>query len=256
MNSTARLTPARRILITAVALAISTAGVASAQQAPPPATVRTAIAENQLMAPRIELPGTVISRNDARIASEIPGRVDWVAEVGTKLETGDVIARIDDRMPQLQLRENDVIIKRLEANLNYQKRDVERIRELAATNNTPISRLDESVSRRDMTEQDLAQAQIARERTVYLLEHTKVRAPFSGRIVERLLKPGEYSVAGTEVARLTDVTNVEVRTQVPASRPRFSALFKWLPLLIYILPSGSFTTPGNISRRRRSPVMS
>ncbi|MFQ5534378.1 MAG: efflux RND transporter periplasmic adaptor subunit [Sphingomonadales bacterium] len=213
----AKSAPLRWVLWSVALCAASAVGVARAQQEPPPAPVQVATAQNQQMAPQLVLPGTVISRNDARIAAEISGRADWVAEVGADLRAGDVIARIDDRMLRLQLQENEAIIKRLQVNLRYQRQEVGRFEELAAANNIPISRLDEALSRRDMTEQDLAQATVVRERTLYQLERTKVRAPFAGRIVERLLKPGEYSSAGTDVARLADISNVEVRTQVPVA---------------------------------------
>lgn len=49
------------------------------------------------------IPGSVVSRADARIASIIPGRVVWIAEFGTRVRQGDPIARLDDTMPRLRV---------------------------------------------------------------------------------------------------------------------------------------------------------
>ena len=190
---------------------------AALAQSPPPPQVRVALAKQRLMAPQVRLPGTVISRNDARIAAEIAGRVAWVAEVGTVLKKGAEIARLDDHLLQLQLKNDQATIRRLQASLTYQTQDVARIKELAARNSAPVSRLEQAVSQRDMTREDLTQARIARDQTLYMLEKTHVRAPFPGRIVERLLKPGEYSTVGRQVARLSDGVHLEVRVPVPVA---------------------------------------
>ena len=44
-----------------------------------------------------------MSRNDSQLASEVEGRVSWVAEVGTVVKENDVVARIDSHLSNLQL---------------------------------------------------------------------------------------------------------------------------------------------------------
>jgi multidrug efflux pump subunit AcrA (membrane-fusion protein) len=62
----------------------------------PPAAVVVAEAEYRSLAPTVDVPGTVISRNDARLASELAARIVWIAEVGTRVSAGDTVARLDD----------------------------------------------------------------------------------------------------------------------------------------------------------------
>lgn len=222
MNTTETLLKPLRAAVGAfMIIAVAGSAAQAQQQTPPPTKVRVVLVQQRMMAPVLQVPGTVISRNDARVAAELSGNVEWVAEVGAMVGKGEVIARIDDRLWRLQLRQDEATIKRLEASLKYQRQQVERFEELAANNTVPVSRLEQTVSTRDMTEQDLAEAKIARERTLYRLEHTKVRAPFSGTVVERLLQPGEYSVAGSLVVRLVDTANVEVRARVPVGIASF-----------------------------------
>lgn len=204
----------------AMAGAMATLGLtpsASAQDGPPPAQVAVAEAVETDMAPVVDMPGTIVSRSDSRIAAAIAGAVTWIADVGASVDEGDIIAKIDDRDWVLDLKDRQADIERLEARLAYLSRQAERIRELAARGNSPQSRLDEAITDRDSTAQELAQARVALARTEVNVARTTVRAPFSGRVVERLAGQGEYASAGTEMVRLVDTRNLEVRAQIPVT---------------------------------------
>ncbi len=209
----------RHILLTCSVLVLGffNGQSASGQEGPPPPTVRVEQAKRQSMASVIQAPGTVVSRNDARIAAEISGRLNWVAEPGDVVEQGAVIARIDDRALRLQLQEDDATTKRLEANLVYLSQQLDRLQKLAQQNNAARNQLDESTAQRAMAEQDLVQARVSREQTLYQLHRTEVRAPFSGQIVERVAQAGEFIAVGGTIARLVDTTNIEVRARAPMS---------------------------------------
>ena len=189
----------------------------TAQQGPPPARVLTAEVTRQLLSPEIQVPGTVISKNDSRISSEILGRIIWVAEVGTAVKKGDVVARIEDTNFETALTQAKAIVKSLEADFLYRTQDVRRLEELAATGNTPVSRLEQAVSQRDMVEQSVIQAKAALKRAQRDLERTQVRAPFPGRVVERLSQMGEFASPGALLVRLVDTEHLEVRAQAPIS---------------------------------------
>lgn len=204
------------------AAAVATLAVpASAQQRQmPPALVELAEASSAMMAPQAFLPGTVVSLNDSRIAAEISGRVTWIATEGTLLKEGDVIAEIDDRNVKLALSRNKSQVARLQARIRYLKSDLKRLQELAANSNIPASRLEEAESTLDMTEEELAQARVATEQAQVDLERTKVRAPFPGRVVERLAQIGEYATPGRQVARLVDTEHLEISATAPVTLAR------------------------------------
>ncbi|UTW59678.1 efflux RND transporter periplasmic adaptor subunit [Kordiimonas sp. SCSIO 12603] len=190
---------------------------AIAQNGPPPAVVEIAEASTEVMAPQVFMPGTVVSRNDSRIAAEIAGRVMSVVPEGTAVQKGDVIAEIDNRNLKLQLERNKSQIKRLEARIRFLEADLKRVKELAETNHTPASRVDEAQSQLDMTQEELAQAKLNLDQTRVDLDRTKVRAPFPGRVVERLAQAGEYSAPGREIVRLVDTGHLEVSAQAPVN---------------------------------------
>jgi RND family efflux transporter MFP subunit len=196
-----------------------------------PVPVEIGNASRQSMASTILAPGTVVSRNDARIAAEISGRLTWVAEVGQQIKQGEVIARIDDQAWKLQLLDNEATIKRLEANLEYLDRQLQRLQQLAQANNAAKDRLDESTAQKNMAEQDLVQARVAREQTLYQLERAQVRASFSGQIVQRMVQAGEYISQGGAIARLVDTMNIEVRAQAPMTVAPY--LFDDMPVTVH-----------------------
>lgn len=206
----------RSLLI--ASLAALAAPLVLAQDAPPeppPAPVKVSTAELREMSSVVYAPGTVVSRNDAEIASEVSGRLVSVAEVGDFIAAGDVIAKVDDTYLKLELRNAEATIKRLAANLTYRDNQLKRFENLARQQSASVGEMDEVRSQRDMAEQDLVQARVARDQIMYRLERTQVSAPFSGRIAERYRQGGEYISVGGAVARLVDTTNIEVQARAP-----------------------------------------
>ena len=82
-------------------------------QGPPAAHVELEEALLEDMAPRAWVSGTVVSRDDARLAAEIPGRLVEVADIGTAVKRGAVLARIDTGPLELQRRRDEASIRRL-----------------------------------------------------------------------------------------------------------------------------------------------
>jgi multidrug efflux pump subunit AcrA (membrane-fusion protein) len=60
------------------------------------ALVKVAVAQIQSFSPVTQVPGTVVSRNDASLSGEVEGRLVKVADVGTEVTAGDVLAEIED----------------------------------------------------------------------------------------------------------------------------------------------------------------
>jgi len=187
------------------------------QQKPalPEANVKLVEVMEKQLSPEIVIPGTVVSRNDAKIAAEVTGRLLHVAEVGTRVEAGDVIATLDDRPLKFQLDDNNANIMSLEASLKYAQKQLDRLTRLSQSNSTARTQLDQVISQRDMASQELARAKVSRERTLYQLQHTKIRAPFPGQVIERYQQMGEFSSIGRQVVRLVDTENVEISAQAP-----------------------------------------
>jgi RND family efflux transporter MFP subunit len=168
------------------------------------------------------LPGTVISKRDAEISAELSGRLSWVAEVGDTVEQGDPVAIIDDHLLQLQLRNDLAEIARINADINFNQRQIKRLQRLAEQNNMARSELDQVESRYEMLVQDRTIAQVNRDRTLYDLERTRVSAPFSGIVVSREMTVGEYTAPGSALIRLVDTHALEISVNAPLRVARYN----------------------------------
>ena len=210
------LNSTRRGLLLSVALCVT--GTSAAQDdgfAFPPARVEVAAAELRDMAPSVDVSGTVVSLNDSRIASEIEGVLTWVAEVGADVDAGSLIARIDPRLMQIEVRRAQANAARLQSDFEYRERQLERTEELAARNSASKTLLDEARAQRDQAKHALADAGAALERARADLDRTEIRAPFAGHVTARLSSVGEFVNVGEDVLRLVDTHRIEI--SLPAS---------------------------------------
>ncbi len=173
------------------------------------------------MAPTVEASGTVVSLNDARVATEIEGVLTWVAEVGAAVEAGDVIARIDPRLPRIASSQARARVARLQADLGFREQQLKRAEELATSQNLSATLLDESRAERDRALHELADAKAELERATGDLERTQVQAAFAGHIVERLAAVGEYLAVGEVVIRIVDTHRKEIALPAPISLTGF-----------------------------------
>jgi len=196
------------------AVAIPLTGVVSARAAdaqPVPVVVTTARSEN--FGASLSATGTVVSRNDARISGEVGGTLAWIAEPGARVMRGDTLARIDSERLALTLRDNEAVVKRLEAQLMLLATQRARLQSLG--NVVSQSQLEEAQSRERMAEQDVEQARVARDRARLDLNRATVRAPFAGIVAERLQQSGEFVGFGTPLLRLVNDRELEVVARAP-----------------------------------------
>lgn len=204
-----------------LALAPLTLALASpaalAQQAPPPAVVRTSEIVSLDMARTINTPASVMSRNDAQIAAEASGRITFIAEPGDEVEEGGLIAQMDDRQARIELESARARHARAAANASYQNAEAARYQQLAENGTVPATRLREVELARDLAVQDARESRSALDRAELALERTQIRAPFSGRVAERLIQVGELSAPGRDIARLVDIEHKEAVAQVPVA---------------------------------------
>ena len=208
--------------IAVVAVSAWLAGLATAAHAQGgPAPVVVSIATERLLAPVIPYPGTVISRNQARLAAEVEGRLEWVADVGAVVRRGESVARLDEVLLKHTMIADQAAVAREQARLKYQTAEVNRLTPLVKKQSVSQSQLDEAMSNRSMTEAEIgaaeAQVALARER----LRRANLRATFDGVIAERLLQAGEWAESGATVVRLVDTSSLEVQTWVPVNALKF-----------------------------------
>ena len=175
------------------------------------------IAELRQLAPTAQYSGSVISKNDVRISAEVEGRLTWVADVGTVVNKGDVLVRLDDIFLQQQRSEELATIKSEQAKLDLYNKEVARYQRLIKENNVAENQLDQSISDRSVASNNISAARARLAQIEERIRRSNLRSPFSGVVTERFAQAGEWSQNGTALIRLVDIDTPEIQVRVPQS---------------------------------------
>lgn len=194
---------------------VISSGMAAAETADSAKPVVIDIARLRVLAPTAQYSGSVISKNDARLAAEVAGRLTWVADVGTPADKGDVVARLDTVFLQQQRSEELATIQGEQARLNLYAKEVKRYQRLIEQNNIAESRLDQAVSDRLVAANNIAAARARLTQIEERMARSDIRAPFAGVVAERFAQAGEWSQNGMALVRLVDIDNSEIQVRVP-----------------------------------------
>jgi RND family efflux transporter MFP subunit len=156
-------------------------------------------------------PGSVVSRDDARIASVVSGQVVWIADVGALVKRGETIAKLDDTLPKLRVAELRAQVARASAQHDVSGSQLDRFNRLAATQALSASQLEDARAQRDMSGDDLERVEAQLRQAQYEIAQSAIRAPFPGIVTERFVQRGEYVQVGAATVRLVNTIDIEAR---------------------------------------------
>ena len=208
----------RKLVVAIAALAL---GPAAFAQGFGPAAVVTAEVELRELAPSVDVPGTVISRFDSRLASELNAKLVWIAEVGTVVKKDETVARLEDFTFKLLEMEAEGKVEREQARVKYLLSERERLNKLAASNLSAKSQLDQIESELAVAQSEEKIAQVQLGLTKISMHVTQIRAPFDGIVTERLRSIGERLNVADEVIRVVDPNSLEVVARAPLNTVNF-----------------------------------
>jgi RND family efflux transporter MFP subunit len=127
----------------------------------------------------------------------VPSRIEaYLVEEGEAVVAGQPLVRLDARAYEAALREARAQLALAHANVELQRKELERARELARRDVLSSSDLDLAVNRLRVSEAEVArwEAEVARQEVD--LEDTVIRAPTGGVVLEKLKEVGEIAVPG------------------------------------------------------------
>jgi membrane fusion protein (multidrug efflux system) len=201
------------LMLLAVAVLITALGAIKFQQ------IQTAIAEGAAFQPPLEAVTTVIAgqeRWDATLAAigtvnavhgvtvsaDLPGIVEQIVfESGKTVSQGSILARLDTRQEQAQL-------KAAEAQLELARLQLERMRGLRGKGVTSQAEFDSAAA-----EYTQAEARVGEIRAT--IDRKMIRAPFSGLLGIRQVDLGQYLNPGDPVVPLQSLHPIYVDFAVP-----------------------------------------
>ena len=152
----------------------------------------------------ITFPATVEAGEKLLMSFRVPGRiVELPVREGEEIRKGQLIAKLDPLDYQIAVNE-------ARAEYNKAQADLKRYQKLYEKDAVPLADLDLRISQRDVNKARLEKAEKN-------LSYTYMRAPFTGNIGRRYVENFMDVRANESIVDLNDITNVEVKIDVPES---------------------------------------
>jgi membrane fusion protein, multidrug efflux system len=213
------------LMLAAVALTACKRGEpndARAASTPPPTTVGS---ENIIVASLAELAsGPAISGNlqaaqEATVRAQIGGTVlQTLVDEGSRVSTGTLLARIDDRTIRDQYLSARSSVTSAQSAADLAKRNLERNERLASAGAIADRDLDASRSQNEAVQSQLADAKARLTLQEKQLADAQIRAPFAGIVAKRQVNGGDVVQPGGEMFTVVDPTSMRLEASVPANQ--------------------------------------
>ncbi len=167
-----------------------------------PELVRVLTLEPRDLVQTVRLAGQVLPYRSVMLAAEMGGVItEMKTDKGSKVEKGDVLARIDHRHWEAQYRQ--AAVENRDAT-----RDLDRWQRMADEGAVSQSEFDAVKRRQELAGIALDQAQIQ-------LDKSYVRAPANGLIDDKLLEAGSFVSEGQNVFRFIEPVPMKVTFHIP-----------------------------------------
>ncbi len=167
-----------------------------------PATVVLTAATAGELEETVEVTGSLLPWREATVSIEADGRIAvLLADIGSPVTAGTVIARVAPEEYQLKVRQAEAELKAAEA-------DLSRIANLAEKSMATQQQADETARRVEI-------ARVALDTAKKKLADTELRAPFDGTVARRLVNEGEYVRTGTALFQIVQTNPLKFVAGVP-----------------------------------------
>lgn len=163
-------------------------------------------------------PGTVRARYETTVSSRILSVVNAInVRAGDPVEQGDILVTLDDR--ELRARHASALnnVEAMEARLADLQREAARARRLVAEGAIATAELDRLEASVDATSAELDGARRTADQAEAELSHAVIRAPISGRVIDRYMEPGDTASPGVPIVRLYDPASLRLEADVRES---------------------------------------
>jgi len=162
--------------------------------------------------------GTVEPRTASELVPEIGGRIVWVSPAlaaGGFFEAEEPLVRLDRADPEVRLARAEAALAAARSQANLAQRNLERSRRLAAEGIVSSIALDDADNAARVAAATLREAEAALLQARRDLARTELRAPYAGRVRQKLVDVGQFVERGTPLARLYAVDYAEIRLPIP-----------------------------------------
>ncbi|HVV69425.1 MAG TPA: efflux RND transporter periplasmic adaptor subunit [Gammaproteobacteria bacterium] len=174
----------------------------------PTVTISTSIAKAEDWTPTISAVGTLVATSGVEVSPQVAGMVTAINfQSGQMVKQGDPLVQLDDRTDQQDL-------KNFNAQLTLAQVEYQRQVNLAKTNSTSKSSIDQAAA-------TLQEAQAAVAKTQILIDQKLIKAPFSGKLGIRNVNIGQYVSPGTGLVNLQTMDPLLIQFSLPEQNLKY-----------------------------------
>ncbi len=177
---------------------------------------------------KVEGPSVAEPVKTQTIRSALEGTVIFIKEEGDIITEGDIIAALDERDNQNQIKQAEINLAKAQLSrnksndlLNSALIDLEGKKKLSAggaisADQVEIAKTLVENSRYNLSSSDLdvAQAKLALEVANKDLENTKIHAPFSGVVLSSALTEGDLVNKGSSLLTIADISKIKLTAEI------------------------------------------
>jgi len=167
---------------------------------------------------KITLPGQVRASQRVDLAFQVPGPlVKLPIKEGQQVEKGDLLAQIDPKDFQTNLRKAEGQLAKAKAMIEQAQSDYERILRIRKEDPGAASQamVDQKLAALDTTKAEIRSLEAAVDGARDQLSYTSLRAPFAGLIARRYVDNFQEIQAKQPILSLQDVQHIEILLDLP-----------------------------------------
>lgn len=181
--------------------------------------IKTMEIEGALGGQNRRISGVVESAQRAELSFEVSGRVESVSvKLGTEVQAGQELARLEGKAYQLSADAAKAELTKLQAILVDKKTDYTSKSKLYEDGRYVAKTVvDSAYADYQAAEQNVESAKAKLELALRDLDHTTLKAPFTGEVASLLIEPAVNIAAGQVVMELVGQGGMEVSLSLPES---------------------------------------
>lgn len=192
-----------------------------------------------------QVPGSVIAKQNTQISSHVMAQVEQLkVRAGDKVAKGDLLIMLKQDDFKAALAQSSANINAVQASLTQAKKQLARMIDLNAQGLVSVSELDDAKAKFENLTANLAVAKQQQTQAQVSLNYTRITAPISGVVVERLTEPGDTATPGKPLITLYNPLQLQLEFNV---REQQAVKLRVGNSLNVVLPSLDITTPATVS---------
>jgi len=161
------------------------------------------------------VPGTTVARDETVISSRLLARIARVhVRAGDLVSAGQPLVDLEKADLEARVKQAEDQVKVTTAQLENARLRLTRTRELAAKQMAATAEVDAAVAAHDALQAQLDQGRQILNEAQIVLGYGTIKAPFGGRIVERLAEPGDTVAPAQPLLLLYDPLSIRVEAPV------------------------------------------